>query len=85
VDDGALDRMTLDVADEGARRGPVDRQLDDRRIGGDVAEEAAEFTRVDGERLRSARVAVDDGGDATVAAQRAGDTLADAGAGSGGN
>jgi len=53
VDDGALDRVPLDVADQRARRRAVDVELDDGRFGRDVPEQATEFTRVDGEGLRA--------------------------------
>ena len=55
-----LNGMALDLADERARRGAVDRELDDRAGRGDLCQELLDVARDEGERLRLAAVAVDD-------------------------
>jgi hypothetical protein len=81
VQDLALERVALDLADERAAHLAVDRQLDDRALVGDVLQQAIEVAGRDGERLRLAAVAVDDAGNLAVAAEGAGDALAGVGAG----
>ncbi|MNC91425.1 hypothetical protein D3C83_76870 [compost metagenome] len=59
----ALERVTLDLADERAGHLAVDRELDDRRGAGDLLEELLDLAAVDGERLCFAAVSVDHSGD----------------------
>src|SRR5690606_4251342 len=76
VEEEALERVALDLADERALRAPVEVELDDGAGGADVREELVELAAGDGERLRLPAVAVDDGGNASLAAEGAGGALA---------
>ena len=62
VNDAALERVALDLADQ--RRGDLaaDGELDDGAAG-DLREELLDVAGVERQRLRLAAVAVDDGGD----------------------
>ena len=61
VQDLALERVALDLADQRLGGAAVDRQLDDGALGGDALKQLLELARVERERLRLAAVAVDDG------------------------
>jgi hypothetical protein len=80
VQDLLLERMTLDLANERARRAAGERELDDGAARGDRGEELLQLPRRERQRLRLTRVAVDDTGHAARGAQLTRDALAGLGA-----
>src|SRR5262249_32367057 len=59
VDDAAVHRVALNLANERLRHGAVHAQLDDRAAGGELTEQLLDVARVDRQRLRIAAVTVD--------------------------
>ena len=84
VDDAAVDRMALDLANQRLRHFAVDAELDDRAAGRELAEQLFDFAGVDRERLRVAAVAVDHGGNVAALPNLASDASAAVGADVGG-
>jgi hypothetical protein len=72
----ALERVTLNLADQSSRSFPIDIEIYDCALRGDVIEQTLELARVDRERLRLAAVAVHDGRHAALAAKLSRDALA---------